>query len=59
MTEHARAEILQLDQIGSRKKAQVTKTLLASLDDEISTWLDAYLDLAILGGEKSRDRRQN
>lgn len=57
MTEHARAEIIQLDHFGSRKKSTSIKIQLATLEDELVAWMDTYLDLAV-EGVRSRDIAQ-
>lgn len=54
MPEHARAEIVHLDQFGSRKGKIFTRKLLASLEDDLSAWMQAYLDL-VVAGERSRN----
>ncbi len=49
MTEHAHAQIIHLDQFGSRKEKLAIHTLLASLEDDLPVWMQAYLDLAVEG----------
>ncbi|GCE32157.1 hypothetical protein KDA_76410 [Dictyobacter alpinus] len=49
MSDHARAEIIQLDHFGSRKKSSVLKEQITTLEDDLFAWMAAYLDLAVEG----------
>ncbi len=49
MNEHAHAEIVQLDQFGSRKKAQHIKEQILALDDDLLAWIEVYLETAVQG----------
>lgn len=53
MADHARAEIVYLDQCGSRKENFFTQKLLASLEDDLPAWMNAYLDLVVEGVRSS------
>ncbi len=56
-SEQRAADLIHLDQIGSRKRAQALTSLLASLEDELSIWVDIYLDL-VIEGVRSREIAQ-